>query len=553
VPGLRARGPLSAPARPAGRRARGPLLGALFVTLTLGGTVGARVAAEGEVEEALRGAGFTWERRQDELGVARWEGLRRPGVSADHLTIHLIPPFRAELDGVDVQLDTLRGDGGAAAPMPSPAEAPGALDALVALELPLLAHGVRLRWGDDLLAEGLDGSLLPDLDLQGAGASLRRSAGAFEVELQRPLRLGPLSGAATLRAACAETCTLSLSVPEAELLHPLLADRALPAAPLLVDGTYDRASGALEGRVLFGGLTLAVAGTATLEPPAAALRFTLPPTPLSRVLDLMGPLVPEAKVADVRGTVSLEASFSHPSGAWTLAPAAEGLAAEGLLPDSSALRSGPLSWRAPSADGEGRLRDTGEGSPDWVPLSAAGLLPFAVMAAEDAGFRGHPGYDLRAVQEAIDAARAGEALRGGSTLTQQLAKNLFLDGGERTLARKLRELLYALEMEQALGKERILELYLNIVELGPDLYGVGPAADAFFAKRPERLSAREAAFIASILRSPRSGYTLAMSGGRTPNARIELILDNMVELHGISAAEGAMAKRGSLRFVPPLR
>jgi hypothetical protein len=322
---------------------------------------------------------------------------------------------------------------------------------------------------------------------------------------------------------------------------------------LLVDGTYDRASGALEGRVLFGGLTLAVAGTATLEPPAAALRFTLPPTPLSRVLDLMGPLVPEAKVADVRGTVSLEASFSHPSGAWTLAPAAEGLAAEGLLPDSSALRSGPLSWRAPSADGEGRLRDTGEGSPDWVPLSAAGLLPFAVMAAEDAGFRGHPGYDLRAVQEAIDAARAGEALRGGSTLTQQLAKNLFLDGGERTLARKLRELLYALEMEQALGKERILELYLNIVELGPDLYGVGPAADAFFAKRPERLSAREAAFIASILRSPRSGYTLAMSGGRTPNARIELILDNMVELHGISAAEGAMAKRGSLRFVPPLR
>ena len=155
--------------------------------------------------------------------------------------------------------------------------------------------------------------------------------------------------------------------------------------------------------------------------------------------------------------------------------------------------------------------------------------------------------------EVLDEAGAEgrlDGLRGASTITQQLAKNLFLDG-RRTLRRKLRELVYAVELERALGKRRILELYLNVVEFGPEIYGVRAAADRYFLKRPERLSAREAAFLAAILPSPRTSYERAYLGGRVPDRRIDAILDNMARLGSLRPEEVEAAKRAPLRFVPP--
>jgi len=139
--------------------------------------------------------------------------------------------------------------------------------------------------------------------------------------------------------------------------------------------------------------------------------------------------------------------------------------------------------------------------------------------------------------------------RGGSTLTPQLAKNLFLDG-TRTYARKARELLYAVEMERELGKQRILELYLNVVEWGPGIYGARRAADAYFLKSPAGLLPEEAAWLASILPSPRSGWTDQYLRDRPNLGRVGQILDQMADLDPDARAA---AKGRRVRFVPPAR
>ena len=146
-----------------------------------------------------------------------------------------------------------------------------------------------------------------------------------------------------------------------------------------------------------------------------------------------------------------------------------------------------------------------------------------------------------------DNTKAGDVVRGGSTLTQQLAKNLFLRG-DRTYARKLQELLYAVELERELGKPRILELYLNVVEWGPDLVGAKEAAEAYFLKEPKGLLPEEAAFLASILRSPRGSWAREYRDGRVNGRRLAWILDNMV---GLDPAERAAALDRDVHFVPP--
>ncbi len=146
----------------------------------------------------------------------------------------------------------------------------------------------------------------------------------------------------------------------------------------------------------------------------------------------------------------------------------------------------------------------GPRNPRWTPLGAVpSALKKAVVAAEDANFYTHEGVDYEAIREAIRTdLRKGKFVRGGSTITQQLAKNLFLTR-EKTLIRKVKELVLARRMDDALSKSRILELYLNVVELGPMVYGIGHAAHYYFGKPPSALTVRECAFLASMLPGPK--------------------------------------------------
>ena len=140
----------------------------------------------------------------------------------------------------------------------------------------------------------------------------------------------------------------------------------------------------------------------------------------------------------------------------------------------------------------------------WVPLSRISPnLRQAVVAAEDAAFFTHEGFDWEGIKDAaLYNLEAGELKRGGSTITQQLAKNLYLSS-ERSLLRKAREALITRSLEHHLTKDRILELYLNVAEWGQGVYGAEAAARHHFKKSSRNLTANEAAWLAAILPSPR--------------------------------------------------
>jgi monofunctional biosynthetic peptidoglycan transglycosylase len=142
-------------------------------------------------------------------------------------------------------------------------------------------------------------------------------------------------------------------------------------------------------------------------------------------------------------------------------------------------------------------------SRQWIDLAAmAPSLPRSVVASEDAKFCSHHGIDWGALREVIDDAEDGEVSRGGSTITQQVAKNLFLWQG-RSFVRKALEFPLALWIEVVLPKPRILEIYLNIAELGPTgQFGAQAGATYAFGHGASSLSAREAALLAAILPNP---------------------------------------------------
>ncbi|GKS74934.1 monofunctional biosynthetic peptidoglycan transglycosylase [Acidovorax sp. SUPP950] len=157
----------------------------------------------------------------------------------------------------------------------------------------------------------------------------------------------------------------------------------------------------------------------------------------------------------------------------------------------------------------------------WVPYGQiADTLKRAVIASEDDGFVNHDGVDWNAIEKAWERNARAEAqaakrqelqpdrpvrnpkIRGGSTITQQLAKNLLLSG-ERTLLRKGQEFVLTLALEQLLSKQRILEIYLNSVEWGDGVFGAEAAAQHYFRKSASKLSAAEAARLAVMLPQPK--------------------------------------------------
>lgn len=139
---------------------------------------------------------------------------------------------------------------------------------------------------------------------------------------------------------------------------------------------------------------------------------------------------------------------------------------------------------------------------DWVSYDEiAPIMVRSVIAAEDAKFCGHWGFDWEAINDALDAADDGRRLRGGSTISQQTAKNVFLWPG-RSWLRKGLEAGFTVLIETVWGKRRIVEIYLNSVEFGPGVYGVEAAARHHFGTSAAKLSPRQAALLAAVLPNP---------------------------------------------------
>lgn len=214
--------------------------------------------------------------------------------------------------------------------------------------------------------------------------------------------------------------------------------------------------------------------------------------------------------------------------------------------------AGPFPYRPLTDDGRtGRPLLRGPSTPGWMRYER---IPYvqrrAIIVAEDSTFPFHRGIELREVKDAIEAALIeGDRVRGGSTLTQQLVKNLFLTR-DRTALRKAVELLLTFHVESVLTKKRIFELYVNLIEWGPSVYGLDAAAHHYFGRSPRRLRPLEMAYLASIIPAPLK-YHHHYEQGRVPpryRRKVNLILQRLHRLGQLPEDAFDEAMNARIRF-----
>lgn len=168
---------------------------------------------------------------------------------------------------------------------------------------------------------------------------------------------------------------------------------------------------------------------------------------------------------------------------------------------------------------------------NWTPIDEiSSHMVQAVVAAEDQKFLDHYGFDVEAIEKALEGNQAGKNLKGGSTISNQTAKNVFLWPGRNYLRKGLEAYFTAL-IEIFWSKERIMEVYLNVIETGDGIYGVEAAAQTFYDKPASKINRKEAAMIAAVLPNPRRWSPAAPTGYNYQ--RQSWILRNMKNLHPV--------------------
>lgn len=213
----------------------------------------------------------------------------------------------------------------------------------------------------------------------------------------------------------------------------------------------------------------------------------------------------------------------------------------------------PFLHRVEEPDGSTFEMTTGPETLAWTPISE--ISPFllhAVLGHEDAGFFRHSGFSVGAIRDAlVRNLREGRYVVGASTISMQLVKNVFLRR-EKTLARKVQEVLLTWWIESAWSKERILELYLNVIEYGPGVYGIRAAAEHYFGVAPGDLSPAQSAYLATILPNPKA-YHSHWEQGALPSswanrlARFVRVLGERGRYDAAAVEEGVQ-EAAALRF-----
>lgn len=320
---------------------------------------------------------------------------------------------------------------------------------------------------------------------------------------------------------------------------------ALGSAPIRLDkliATVRRDGNALAGTLE--AMPLANAGAAgaagatllhgnwdgRLTPKSLPINIDLPDAPIALWYAVLAPALPELQRARIGGTVALRGQFTLPAGAFALQPRIAQFTVEGLGTD--AMLGARTSCGAPAK------------------LANDSWLARAVIAAEDQRFFTHTGYDLTELTASIDSnQKRGQVERGGSTLTQQLAR-LLVTGSDRTAERKLRELLYAVEMEQTLGKARILQLYLDNAPWGTDLCGAESAAKRYFKRGAAKLEPAQAVWMAAMLNNPQVAVEKWQRDGSIDAARAKWVAEGV---RGVTRfqRESLLKNVAAAKFAPP--
>jgi hypothetical protein len=312
-----------------------------------------------------------------------------------------------------------------------------------------------------------------------------------------------------------------LTLADVGVHHPSIAHRAIGPFTLSLDGDARVHEGRLTVEKLElseGPIALTLAGSASVagdfDVEAELDRIGCGKLLASLPRDLLPALDGLTVDGELAGRAQLRGSIDRPADLKLAVETDVGCKVLGdpplADPHTLAIGKGPVTVRALDAAQAPRPFVIGSANPSFRNLSSLkpDLLK-AFVAAEDGRFFQHHGFDLDMIRRALAADLAsGRFDRGASTLSQQTVKNLFLSG-ERTAARKVEEAVLTWRMEQLISKRRILELYLNLVELGPGVYGVGEAAERYFGKEPEELSLDEAAQLAALLPAPRHGMDAA--------------------------------------------
>jgi membrane peptidoglycan carboxypeptidase len=196
--------------------------------------------------------------------------------------------------------------------------------------------------------------------------------------------------------------------------------------------------------------------------------------------------------------------------------------------------------------------DVGDSNEDFVPFDdISPNLVNSIMSTEDSLFYQHHGFIPSEFRTAlVNDLKAGKFTHGASSITMQMVKNVLLYR-EKTLARKLQELFLTWHVENTLKKDRILEIYFNVIEYGPALYGIGPAARQFFGKAAKDLTPREATYFSSILPAPKERYKQYCAGEVTKmtEEKMNFYLGVMLKRKRLTEEEYEEALKTPLKFV----
>lgn len=321
----------------------------------------------------------------------------------------------------------------------------------------------------------------------------------------------------TWRAVCAP-CTLRLGELGRE---PIRLSRievtVVPDMAMKLQGTFalGDAPQALQGR-----------WSSRIERQQLVLSFSVVDEPVQRAFALFRHDLPELERSRIEGRLNLKAQWRLPSHEFTVKPRIDGLFVSGLGTEA-------LLHAQPAC---GEAGDFGS----W--------LPRAVIAAEDQRFHEHAGFDLAEIMSAWSSnQRLGDALHGASTLSQQLAKLLYT-GDNRSHARKLRELLYAVELDRTLGKARVLNLYLAMAPWGDGRCGVHAAARHYLNKAVSELSPMEAVWLATLLHNPDRELAQLARDGQVNVERVAWVAD---QLRPVARRERDALVRAAARWSPP--
>lgn len=343
-------------------------------------------------------------------------------------------------------------------------------------------------------AKAGDWSIPMRFGMLGVGPTIDASVATLMRVATQPLGIALLDGrsvetpAGTLRFTKLDVDSMSIECAPCRVRLPGLGEDRIEvgAARVTVRQRADR----LTGSLVAGDITGTYVGR--FDARGMHLDIDLGQAPIAAYYRLFGDAVPETRVAAIRGTASFTLRVALPDGRLVVKPSIDGFAVSGLGTEL-------LAGRMPDV----RCGDVAARARAGREVVAVGTwLPRAVVAAEDQRFDEHPGYDLAELAASLSRNGSTNRIeRGASTIPQQLARLLYV-GSERSTSRKLRELLYAVEMEQTLGKPRMLQLYLAVAPWGEGACGANAASHRYFGVAPAKLTGAQAVWLAAMLHAP---------------------------------------------------